>query len=149
MDAFKENIIGLQLEQKNIDAFNNLQASIKANFTKMYNNIYKSSIKAVKKGKVKDSPDTFTLSKNLDAGDEEDCIYVDSDSDEKEEVEVEVKEEKKRRGGRGRGRGNMGGSISSKTYGSGEANQFTNPGKGESNIGLAGGRGGTGRGRKK
>lgn len=49
MDAFKEHIIGLQLDQENIDNFNNLPGPLKGSFTKIYNQVFKSSIKAGKK----------------------------------------------------------------------------------------------------
>ena len=101
MDAFKEHIIGLQLDQKNIDNFNNLPAPLKGNFTKIYNSIFKSSIKASKKKTLVTSTatgDNFSLHKNFDAG--EDCYEESSYNEEEvakddEEVVVEQVGKKK------------------------------------------------------
>lgn len=70
MEGFKDLIVALQLSQKNIDNFTNLKATIKGSFTKIYNSVFKSSVKAAKK-KATTMADHFSLKKNFDAG--EDC----------------------------------------------------------------------------
>jgi hypothetical protein len=69
MDAFKEHIIGLLLDQKSIDAYNALPPAVKGNFTKIYNTVFKSSIKA-KKVKKMSGGDGVSYQKNFDAGED-------------------------------------------------------------------------------
>ena len=49
MEQFKENIMGLLVSEKKLSMFNDLDATIKTAFTKMYNSLHSSSIKATKK----------------------------------------------------------------------------------------------------
>ena len=69
MDAYKEHIIGLLLDQKSIDAYNALPPAVKGNFTKIYNTVFKSSIKAKKVKKMSGS-DGVSYQKNFDAGED-------------------------------------------------------------------------------
>jgi hypothetical protein len=89
MDAFKEHIIGLQLDQKNLDDYAALPAPIKGSFTKIYNQVFKSSIKAAARGKRGTGTPTahFSLHKNFDAGEE---MFSESSAEEEEEPEDEV-----------------------------------------------------------
>lgn len=87
LDAFKENIVGLQLDQRSLDAYNALPAPVKGNFTKIYNSVFKSSIKAAKGRSISSlATDHFSLHKNFDAGEE----AWESSSSEEEEREEEV-----------------------------------------------------------
>jgi hypothetical protein len=53
LDAFKDHVMSLMLDQRRIDAFNELSPPIKANLTKTYNLIVKSSVKSSNKGRDK------------------------------------------------------------------------------------------------
>lgn len=86
-----------------MDTFTNLPAPIKASFTKLYNTIFKTSIKGMKRpggGAAGRKEDNFSLARNLDAGDQDDYTYdLSDDEDEKgkdeEVVAITEKKDKK------------------------------------------------------
>ena len=81
IEIFKEHILTLVGPEKQ-EQFNALSTQIKTAFTKSFNTLYKSSIKATKKGKgTKDIIDPISggLCKNIDA--DEDQTYGISDDD--------------------------------------------------------------------
>jgi hypothetical protein len=121
MDAFKEHIIGLLLDQKSIDAYNALPPAIKGNFTKIYNSVFKSSIKAKKVKKISGAAD-YSFQKNFDAGEDMNPDFDDEDEEEGDEDEVIVEQIK-------------GGS-------SGPKKGAAPPGRGGAAIGRGGTRGG-------
>ena len=91
MDAFKEHIIGLLLDQKSIDAYNAMPPASKGNFTKIYNSVFKSSIKAKKAKKASGAEGGVSFQKNFDAGEEiADEPWDDDDDDDGDDDEVVV-----------------------------------------------------------
>ena len=124
MDAFKEHIIGLQLDQKNIDNYNNLPAPVKGNFTKIYNSVFKSSIKSAKKKVVGSTTsggcDGFTLQKNVNAVEEPTYESWSEEEEPDDGVVVEQIKGKKpagpARGGGAGTRGGRGGAAAPNAY---------------------------------
>eukprot|EP00347_Sterkiella_histriomuscorum_P013715 403363643 len=55
VDMFKEHIVTILLNQERANLFNQFPATVKSEFTKTYNKVYKSSIKAKKVAKGKNS----------------------------------------------------------------------------------------------
>ncbi len=120
MDAFKEHIIGLLLDQKSIDAYNALPPAIKGNFTKIYNSVFKSSIKSKKVKKISGAAD-YSFQKNFDAGEDMNPDFDDEDEEEADEDEVIVEQIK---------------------GGSGPKKGAAPPGRGGAAVGRGGTRGG-------
>lgn len=48
MDQFKENVMGLLVSEKKLKLFENIDSAVKAHFTKTFNSMIVSSIKAKK-----------------------------------------------------------------------------------------------------
>eukprot|EP00347_Sterkiella_histriomuscorum_P014045 403362369 len=109
VDMFKEHIVTVLPNQERADLFNQLPATVKSEFTKTYNKVFKSSIKAKKVAKGKDStgsgniPGTIGgsagLNFNIDAAEDVQGTYSEDDSDvekkDEDDVIVEVVEDKK------------------------------------------------------